>query len=88
MTKLTIALVLISSVFYNERDSKPNLAEGGVNDILGYMQNFISEVNKGNISKYCDESDDVIQSLPRKSKERWARNDYYRDFEVQILDHN
>ena len=55
------ALVLISSVFYNERDSKPNLAEGGVNDILGYMQNFISEVNKGNISKYCDESDDVIQ---------------------------
>ena len=55
------ALVLISSVFYNERDSKPNLAEGGVNDILGYMQNFISEVNKGNISKYCDESDGVIQ---------------------------
>lgn len=55
------ALVLISSLFYNERDSKPNLAEGGVNDILGYMQNFISEVDRGNISKYCDESDDVIQ---------------------------
>ena len=55
------ALVLISSVFYNERDSKHNLAEGGVNDILSHMQNFIQEVDKGNISKYCDDSDDIIQ---------------------------
>lgn len=54
------ALILISSEFVNERESVENLTNSRIDELVSRMENFIEEVVNGDISKYCDESDDVI----------------------------
>lgn len=55
------ALVLISSDFDNQRDTAQNLTNSRIEELYGRMVNFLDECVNGNIKKYCDDSDPVIQ---------------------------
>lgn len=54
------ALVLIASDFSNQRDVPPTLTNTRIEELYARMQNFIDESVKGNISKYCDDSDPAL----------------------------
>ena len=54
------ALVLIASDFSNQRDVPPTLTNTRIEELYARMLNFIDESVKGNISKYCDDSDPAL----------------------------
>lgn len=54
------ALILIASEFVNERESVETLTNSRIDELVTRMENFIGEVVNGDISKYCDESDDIL----------------------------
>lgn len=54
------SLILISSYFSNLKEDAPTLTNTQIDDMYRYMVNFIDEVVNGNISNYCDDSDDII----------------------------
>lgn len=54
------ALVLIASDFSNQRDIPPTLTNTRIEELYARMLNFIDESVKGNISKYCDDSDPAL----------------------------
>ena len=54
------ALCLIASDFSNEREEVETLTNSRINEIVSHMENFIEECCEGNISDYCDDSDQAI----------------------------
>lgn len=54
------ALILIASDFTNQRDTAPTLTNTRIEELYGRMLNFIEESVKGNIGKYCDDSDPAL----------------------------
>ncbi len=51
------SLILISSVFSNNLDNATTLTNTDITDTCVHMLNFVDESVKGNMSKYCDDSD-------------------------------
>lgn len=51
------SLILISSVFSNNLDNATTLTNTDITDTCIHMLNFVDESVKGNMSKYCDDSD-------------------------------
>lgn len=63
------ALILISSDFTNVLDSKSTLTNTRIDELVNRMQNFIDEAVNGNISRYCDDSDNAL-ILAKEFKEK------------------
>lgn len=54
------SLILISSVFSNERDSVTTLTNSKIDETYTHMKNFIDECVNGDMSEYCDDSNPAI----------------------------
>ena len=54
------ALVMIASDFVNEIDNIPTLTNTRIDELFLHMRNFIEESVDGDISAYCDDSDQAI----------------------------
>lgn len=54
------ALVMIASDFVNEIDNIPTLTNTRIDELFMHMRNFIEESAEGDISAYCDDSDQAI----------------------------
>lgn len=63
------ALCLIASDFSNEKESTETLTNSRIDDMVNHMENFIDESVNGNMSDYCDDSDEAI-ILSREFRKR------------------
>jgi hypothetical protein len=63
------SLVLIISDFSNERESINTLTNTRINELYTRMKNFLDECVNGQISNYCDDSDEAI-SIAKEFRNR------------------
>lgn len=54
------SIILIASDFSNERDNASSLTNTRINELYTRMRNFLDEAVNGNISAWCDDSDEAI----------------------------
>lgn len=63
------SLILISSIFSNERDSVSTLTNSKIDETYLRMRNFIDECVNGNINEYCDAANPAI-NVAKEFKKR------------------
>lgn len=54
------SLIMIISEFVNQRDTASTLTNSRIEELVSYMKRFIEEAVKGNINRFCDDSDPAI----------------------------
>ena len=77
------ALVMIASDFVNEIDNIPTLTNTRIDELFLHMRNFIEESVDGDISAYCDDSDQAI-NVAKEIKQKWAKYACYRNLPIQV----
>ncbi len=73
------SIVLLITEFNNSFERK-NMIQSRINELYGYMKNFVEEAYKGNIKDHCDDSDPVID-IAKEFKSKIGKNKY----ETEIL---
>lgn len=73
------SIVMFISEFQNSIN-RTNLTKGRINELYGYMRNFIEEAYSGDIKKHCDDSDPVID-VAKEFRSKIGKNKY----ETEIL---
>lgn len=68
------SIVLLITEF-NNSIAKVNITQGRINELYGYMRNFIEEAYSGDIKKHCDDSDPIID-IAKDIKNRIGKNKY------------
>lgn len=68
------SIVLLLSDFYNDGE-KTSLTDTRIKDLSRYMRNFIEEAYEGDIRKYCDDSDFIID-IAKEFKRRIGKSKY------------
>ena len=73
------SIVLLLTEFNNSIERK-NMIQSRINELYGYMKNFIEEAYKGDIKAHCDDGDPVI-NIAKEFKSKIGKNKY----ETEIL---
>ena len=73
------SIVLLLTEFNNSIERK-NMIQSRINELYGYMKNFIEEAYKGDIKSHCEDSDPVI-NIAKEFKSKIGKNKY----ETEIL---
>ena len=68
------SIVLLISDFYND-ENKVSLSNQRIEDLSKAMRNFILEAYSGDIRKYCDDSDFIID-IAKEFKRRIGKSKY------------
>lgn len=68
------SIVLLITDFYND-ENKVSLSNQRIEDLSKSMRNFILEAYSGEIKKYCDDSDFIID-IAKEFKKRIGKNKY------------
>lgn len=73
------SIIMLITEFQNSIN-RTNLIQSRINELYGYMKNFVIEAYSGDIKKHCDDSDPIID-IAKEFKNKIGKNTY----ETEIL---